>query len=182
MTRDRRAIRGWAVVGGGLVLLAGAVAWWWEQRAASFALPGRLPVDRVVAELAAALPDSRQAPLAPRRGLLASAGPRDALIAPPGSRLPLRLRVPAEAVLAFSVGVEGDGVKDRRASGVRFGSSSTAWSASRGWSTRRPAVPTGSGSTSTSSCPARRDARSRSSSRPTSRVPGHLLAHRDGAA
>src|SRR2546422_391862 len=96
-------------VAGGLALLAGATAWWWH-RAASFALPGRLPVDRVVAELAAVLPDSsgvRQAPLAPRRGLLASAGPRDALIAPPGSRLPLRLRVPPEAVLAFSVGVEG---------------------------------------------------------------------------
>ena len=123
MTRDRGAIRGWAVLGGGLVLLAGAVAWRSEHRAASFALPGRLPVDRVVAELAAVLPDSsgvRQAPLAPRRGLLASAGPRDALIAPPGSRLPLRLRVPPEAVLAFSVGVEGDGAKDRRAAGVRF--------------------------------------------------------------
>src|SRR5205809_412069 len=123
MTRDRRAIRGWAVLGGGLVLLAGAVAWRSEHRAASFALPGRLPVDRVLAELAAVLPDSsgvRQAPLAPRRGLLASAGPRDALIAPPGSRLPLRLRVPPEAVLAFSVGVEGDGAKDRRAAGVRF--------------------------------------------------------------
>src|SRR5206468_10982811 len=53
-------------------------------------------------------------------GLLASAGPRDALIAPPGSRLPLRLRVPPEAVLAFSVGVEGDGARDRHAAGVRF--------------------------------------------------------------
>src|SRR5204863_250515 len=111
-----------AVVVGGLVLLAGASAWWWH-RPATFALPDRLPVDRVVAELAAALPDSsgvRRAPLAPRRGLLARAGPRDALIVAPGSRLPLRLRVPAEAVLAFSVGVEGDESKDRRAAGVRF--------------------------------------------------------------
>src|SRR5947199_43796 len=122
MTRDRGAIRGWAAVSSGLVLLAGAMAWWWH-RPATFALPDRLPVDRVVAELAAALPDSsgvRRAPLAPRRGLLARAGPRDALIVAPGSRLPLRLRVPAEAVLAFSVGVEGDGSKDRQAAGVRF--------------------------------------------------------------
>src|SRR5438067_13922686 len=107
MTRDRGAIRGWAVVGGGLVLLAGAVAWWWEQRAASFALPGRLPVDRVVAELAAALFASRLAPLAPRGGLLASAGPRAALIAPPGPRLPLRLRVPSGEGLAFGYGGDG---------------------------------------------------------------------------
>src|SRR5437870_4671218 len=109
-------------VAGGLALLAGATAWWWH-RAATFALPGRLPVDRVVAELAAALPESssvRQAPLAPRRGLLASAGPRDALIVAPGSRLPLRLRVRPEVVLAFSVGVEGDGREDRHAAGVRF--------------------------------------------------------------
>jgi len=122
MTRDRGAIRGWAAVSSGLVLLAGAMAWW-EHRAATFALPDRLPVDRVVAELAAAVPDSsglRRAPLAPRRGLLARAGPRDALIVAPGSRLPLRLRVPAEAVLAFSVGVEGDEGKDRHAAGVRF--------------------------------------------------------------
>ena len=110
------------VVVGGLVLLAGAGAWWWH-RPATFALPERLPVDRVVAELAAALPDAsgvRWAPLAPRRGLLARAGPRDALIVAPGSRLPLRLRVPAEAVLTFSVGVEGDGSKDRQVAGVRF--------------------------------------------------------------
>src|SRR5438046_1969711 len=122
MTQCRGRPRVRSVVAGGLALLAGATAWWWH-RAATFALPGRLPVDRVAADLAAALPESssvRQAPLAPRRGLLASAGPRDALIVAPGSRLPLRLRVPAEAMLTFSVGVEGDESKDRRGAGVRF--------------------------------------------------------------
>ena len=122
MTQCRGRPRVRSVVAGGLALLAGATAWWWH-RAATFALPGRLPVDRVAADLAAALPESssvRQAPLAPRRGLLASAGPRDALIVAPGSRLPLRLRVPPAAILAFSVGVEGDGGKDRHAAGLRF--------------------------------------------------------------
>src|SRR5882672_8793287 len=67
--RNRGRLHRRLVASVGLVLLAGGGAWWWEHRAASFALPDRLPVDRVVAELAAALPDSsgvRRAPLAPR--------------------------------------------------------------------------------------------------------------------
>src|SRR5439155_81998 len=59
---------------------------------------------------------------------------------------------------------------------------STARSASRASSIRRPAAPTGSGSTSRSICPARPDARSRSCSRPTSRARGRRPACRGGAA
>src|SRR5207249_4499837 len=82
--------------------------------------PARPASTSPVAIVGTAEPARRAARTTAGRGRLASAGPRDALIGAPGSRLPLRLRVPPEVVLAFSVGVEGDGREDRHAAGVRF--------------------------------------------------------------
>lgn len=110
----------------GLALAAGAAAlWWWTAARGlpTFDLPDRLPIHTVVAELASVLPadtTARVGPLAPRHGLLANAGARAAVIAPPGTSLPLRLRLPAGALLEFSVGVERKGPKNPDAAGIRF--------------------------------------------------------------
>jgi arylsulfatase A-like enzyme len=93
-------------------------------------LPAEIVVERLVTELAPPLaagaviegrgrPGVRRAVLRP--GLrLTGGGPRDALVAPPDTRLRFPLQVPAEATLRFSLGVEGDRQRDAIRSGVEF--------------------------------------------------------------
>jgi hypothetical protein len=114
-----------AVVGGLALLIVAGSVWSLKHRAIpdSFVLPARLPLESVVRELASDLtPDRmpsgvRHGRIAPRRGRLATAGPREAVIAPPGTHLPLRVRVPRDALLTFSVGVEHAGSKDTSTAG-----------------------------------------------------------------
>jgi arylsulfatase A-like enzyme len=111
-----------------LAVVAGVV--WRMQRdvdrSGSYALPARIAVETVVSELASDLTADRMPPgvrrgrVAPRHGRLAESGPREAVIVPPGTRVPIRVRVPPEAFLTFSVGVEHEGSKDPSAAGIQF--------------------------------------------------------------
>jgi arylsulfatase A-like enzyme len=58
--------------------------------------------------------------LMPSPGLALPLGWRDALVAPPPSRIAWRVAVPPDAALEFRVGVENDGKRDLGRSGVRF--------------------------------------------------------------
>jgi arylsulfatase len=58
--------------------------------------------------------------LQPGHEYVVNRGPRPAFVAPPGSELRLRRRLPAGATLAFGITVQGRGVRDTTAAGVRF--------------------------------------------------------------
>jgi arylsulfatase A-like enzyme len=93
-------------------------------------LPPEMTIERVVEQLAPPLAPNVTV-TEPNRGAVHRAvvqpgdrggpgAPRDAVVAPPPSRLGFRLAVPPEAVLRFSIGVEGDKQRDRAKSGLRF--------------------------------------------------------------
>jgi arylsulfatase A-like enzyme len=103
-----------ALVAGTLVA---AVAWWRRSEPIPLRLPERLVVEDEIAGFA---PEGAQVgpirPGDPLRG----AGPRRALLAPPGTRLVWRVAVPSDAVLYLSLGVEGPGRRDPDLGGIRF--------------------------------------------------------------
>jgi len=101
------------------------------SRWGEFRLPRDIPIDDLIADLSSILDPAAVAQQAdgnpvrlgsvqPGYELKASAGPRQAIVAPAGSVLRHRLELPQDSALVFSVGVEGDGKRDRRAAGIRF--------------------------------------------------------------
>jgi arylsulfatase A-like enzyme len=89
------------------------------------ALPPDMTIEHVVEELTPRLA-AESPPDGVRRGVLqpgdraGGGAPREAVIAPPGTSLRLRLAVPADAALRFSAGVEGDKQRDTGRSAIEF--------------------------------------------------------------
>src|SRR5437870_4403637 len=97
-----------------------------------FRLPSRLAVREVVTDLSDGFDRTAvvaEPPEAPARVGDVQPDPynpnpdgtrRQAIVAAPGTRIRFRTHAPPGAALAFSVGVQGDGRRDRQADGVRF--------------------------------------------------------------
>ena len=97
-----------------------------------FRLPSRLAVREVVTDLSDGFDGTAvvaEPPEAPARvgdvqpdpyNLNPDGTRRQAIVAAPGTRIRFRTHAPPGAALAFSVGVQGDGRRDRQADGVRF--------------------------------------------------------------
>ncbi len=110
----RRLLR-WAVLPVVLVALAS----WWAPGGER--VPDRLVVDEVVADVGPLLaPTPRRADVRPNSEIDEGGGTRHALVTPPGTVLRARVQLPADAVLTFGVGIEGERRRDTSASDVRF--------------------------------------------------------------
>ncbi len=95
----------------------GAVTWW-RRTADPFRLPSRITIEETLADLSAAFGEPVvTGRLRPGRQLTTA---RRAILAPPPTRLHVRLRVPAGAHLRFGAGVERTAERGSHPSGVRF--------------------------------------------------------------
>jgi choline-sulfatase len=114
-------------------LAALAAAGWWTLRPGEFRLPARIAVEEVVADLSAHVDPAdvvAQAPGDPVRAggvqpglaLELDGGWRQALLAPPPSRVRFRAAIPDGAALRFGIAVEGGEAArhDAGVGGVRF--------------------------------------------------------------
>jgi arylsulfatase A-like enzyme len=96
-----------------------ASAWVWAPNRDR--VPDRLVIDEVVADIGPMLaPAPRRADVRPNSEIDEGGGTRHALVTPPGTVLRARVQLPADAVLTFGVGIEGERRRDTSASDVRF--------------------------------------------------------------
>ena len=101
------------------------------RRSTRLRLPSRITIENVVADLSGTLDRSavvaepsdapvRAGELEPNPYYKLHGGRRPALLAPPPSRIRHRLRLPADAALELSTGVQGPATRDTRLAGIRF--------------------------------------------------------------